>query len=135
MVDLDEGVPRPLTRNSYSDVFPTWFPNGKQIAFVSDRDGDDEIYLSGVTDAIAVVHGGAGNDIIHGTATLNPIMIDGENESDQLFGDGGNDFLFGEAGPDQLFGGIGIDMLDGAELSMNASLILSSRIFLICSTL
>lgn len=36
-----------LTRNPAIDGFPVWSPNGRQIAFVSDRDGNGytEIYV------------------------------------------------------------------------------------------
>jgi Tol biopolymer transport system component len=34
-----------LTYNNASDSFPTWSPDGTRIAFGSDRDGNDEIYI------------------------------------------------------------------------------------------
>jgi TolB protein len=41
-------IVRRLTRNRWSDFLPRWSPNGRRIAFVSDRDGDDEIYVMNV---------------------------------------------------------------------------------------
>jgi TolB protein len=37
------GIKR-LTTNSALEETPAWSPNGKKIAFVSDRDGNSEIY-------------------------------------------------------------------------------------------
>jgi len=34
-----------LTNNTYSEFSPTWSPDGSKIAFVSDKDGDAEIYV------------------------------------------------------------------------------------------
>jgi TolB protein len=34
-----------LTANRVSDFSPRWSPDGRRIAFVSDRDGDDEIFV------------------------------------------------------------------------------------------
>jgi Tol biopolymer transport system component len=36
---------RNLTRNPSIDQSPQWSPDGRRIAFVSDRDGDEEIYV------------------------------------------------------------------------------------------
>ncbi len=34
-----------ISNNSHCDYFPVWSPDGERIAFVSDRDGDWEIYV------------------------------------------------------------------------------------------
>ena len=36
---------RRLTDNSGDDWFPSWAPDGQSIAFTSDRNGNDEIYV------------------------------------------------------------------------------------------
>ena len=37
-----------LTHNDSKDTFPAWAPDRRRIAFVSDRDGNDEIYVMNV---------------------------------------------------------------------------------------
>ncbi len=39
------GPPVALTPGSANDTAPRWSPDGTQIVFVSDRDGNREIYL------------------------------------------------------------------------------------------
>jgi Tol biopolymer transport system component len=34
-----------LTNNSSADIDPAWSPNGKKIVFISDRDGDMEVFI------------------------------------------------------------------------------------------
>ncbi|HUT15915.1 MAG TPA: hypothetical protein VMY98_06690, partial [Anaerolineae bacterium] len=41
----DGSDPRRLTEDPGNDLSPTWSPDGKRIAFVSDRDGNKEIYV------------------------------------------------------------------------------------------
>jgi Tol biopolymer transport system component len=47
---------RRLTDNTASDFAPAWFPGGKKIAFTSNRDGNNEIYVmdADVCDASAL---------------------------------------------------------------------------------
>ena len=40
----DGSVVVQLTHNSADDDIPAWSPDGRRIAFHSDRDGDSEIY-------------------------------------------------------------------------------------------
>ncbi|MBN1976782.1 MAG: PD40 domain-containing protein [Anaerolineae bacterium] len=45
IMDVDGSNRRNLTENSASDVHPTWSPDGRYIAFASNRDGNFEIYV------------------------------------------------------------------------------------------
>ena len=47
VMDIDGKNQRRLTKNPNSDWFPSWSPDGKRIAFASDRDGNFnyEIYV------------------------------------------------------------------------------------------
>jgi Tol biopolymer transport system component len=44
-VNADLSNLKRLTDNAAEDMFPTWSPDGSQIAFQSDRDGNSEIYV------------------------------------------------------------------------------------------
>lgn len=49
VLDLVTGEIANLTNNpDFKDAHPTWSPDDSQIAFVSDRDGNDEIYVMDV---------------------------------------------------------------------------------------
>ena len=41
----DGSQPTRLTRNDAGDISAAWSPDGTQIAFASNRDGNDEIYV------------------------------------------------------------------------------------------
>jgi len=44
-VEMTSGRVRRLTRHSAADLFPEWSPDGGELVFFSQRDGNDEIYL------------------------------------------------------------------------------------------
>ncbi|MCC6602028.1 MAG: PD40 domain-containing protein [Anaerolineae bacterium] len=49
VLDLETDALANLTNNpDFKDSHPTWSPDDRQIAFVSDRDGNDEIYVMDV---------------------------------------------------------------------------------------
>ena len=45
VMDADGDNPQNLTNNLHDDWYPSWSPDGKQIAFASRRDGNYEIYV------------------------------------------------------------------------------------------
>jgi dipeptidyl aminopeptidase/acylaminoacyl peptidase len=45
IVDVDGTRVRELTSGSYSDSAPVWSPDGKRIAFLSDRDGTSQLHV------------------------------------------------------------------------------------------
>ena len=44
-MNADGSGQRRLTRNPAGDSAPVWSPDGRRIAFVSERDGNPEIYV------------------------------------------------------------------------------------------
>lgn len=53
LVGVDGGEPRQLTRTDFSESWPTFSPDGTQIAFSGNRDGGREIYRMPVTGGAA----------------------------------------------------------------------------------
>ena len=51
VMDANGGNPQNLTNDPNDDRFPSWSPNGKRIAFVSDRDGPPRYFDIYVVDA------------------------------------------------------------------------------------
>lgn len=47
---LDGGGSFAITRSPAADQRPAWSPDGTQIAFISDRNGDNDIYLKNLSD-------------------------------------------------------------------------------------
>lgn len=45
MVDFDGGAAQPLTSGNQTDASPRWSPDGRRLAFVSDREGSAQIYV------------------------------------------------------------------------------------------
>jgi hypothetical protein len=50
VMDADGTGIVPFTKSPASDRYPNWSPDGKQIVFTSDRDGDYDLYLVEVAD-------------------------------------------------------------------------------------
>ena len=44
IVDRNSKNPKQLTFNTVTDEYPAYSPDGKHIAFSTDRDGNDEVY-------------------------------------------------------------------------------------------
>ena len=49
LVPLDGGYPFPLTYGDYDDTSPRWSPDGRTIAFISNRSGNTALWLIDVT--------------------------------------------------------------------------------------
>ncbi|MBV6399945.1 MAG: Protein TolB [Anaerolineales bacterium] len=45
LVNIENGETRVLAANPAMDFYPAWSPDGNRLAFVSDREGNEEIYL------------------------------------------------------------------------------------------
>jgi len=82
-----------IFNDNYSDTNPVWSPDGKQIAFISSRDGDNDIY---VMDA-------DGSNLINLTADPSPLlasllyMIDKGNDAWPAWSPDGSQIVFSSA--------------------------------------
>ena len=58
VMNTNEKKPIKLTKGPASDITPVWSPDGRKIAFSSDRDGDNEIYVMNAdgTNPIQLTH-------------------------------------------------------------------------------
>ena len=45
MINADSGTVTRLTNSAGEDEAASWSPNGSQLAFASNRDGDYEVYI------------------------------------------------------------------------------------------
>ncbi len=45
LINADGKNPHPLTGSRLGEAYPAWGPNGRSVAFVSERDGNEEIYI------------------------------------------------------------------------------------------
>jgi Ca2+-binding RTX toxin-like protein len=138
-MDADGQNQTRLTNNPFTDAYPTFSPDGKKIAFTSNRDGGNyEVYvmdadgqnqtnISNKNNAdfepdwgVAVqdkpqctITGTEGADTLNGTPGND--VICGLGGSDTINGAGGDDTIHGGAGADVATGGAGKDVLLGGE--------------------
>ncbi len=61
VMDTDGGNQRRLTNNRHDDWSPSWSPDGKRIALVSDRDGHPDVIPGWFTSEIYVMDNDGGN--------------------------------------------------------------------------
>ena len=61
VMDADGGNQRRLTNNRHDDWSPSWSPDGKRIALVSDRDGHPDVIPGWFTSEIYVMDADGGN--------------------------------------------------------------------------
>ena len=61
VMDADGGNLQRLTENRHDDYSPSWSPDGKRIAFVSDRDGHVHVIHGRPTSEIYVMNADGGN--------------------------------------------------------------------------
>jgi hypothetical protein len=54
VMDVDGAGIIPFTKSPAADRYPTWSPDGSQLVFASDRDGDYDLYLVETTDRAKV---------------------------------------------------------------------------------
>ena len=112
--------------------------NGQSITFntaditaidIDGGRGNDRIWVDVAVTANAVIHGGDGNDRLHGGGGSDTITgdkgndriyggagndtISGGNGNDWVWADDGDDVAHGDAGNDHVFGGLGNDQLFG----------------------
>src|SRR5437764_10671117 len=64
---LSGGEPRQLTNDEHSSANPRWSPDGDKLAFISARDGEDQIWTmdisSGALKKITTISTGAGDPV------------------------------------------------------------------------
>jgi Tol biopolymer transport system component len=121
------------------DFEPAFSPNGARIVFVTNRDGNLEIYsmnpngseVSRLTNNAATdsdpdwgrppctISGTSGDDVLNGTPAADVICgLGGEDRlrgfegSDEVRGGSGNDIVYGGAGEDCVFGEAGDDIVN-----------------------
>ena len=61
VMDADRGNQQKLTNNPSNDKYPSWSPDGKRIAFQSDRDGHPDVIPGWFTSEIYVMDNDGGN--------------------------------------------------------------------------
>jgi Tol biopolymer transport system component len=65
VMDIDGSGVVPITKSPGTDRYPRWSPDGRQLIFTSDRDGDFDLYLVEVADRqnVDIVTNNVDNDV------------------------------------------------------------------------
>jgi len=82
LYDLDRGKTRRLTNDEYAELQPAWSPDGKEIAFVTDR------FTTNLSDFSIGDYRLAEMDLATGTITPLPYLADAKNINPQWSPDG-----------------------------------------------
>lgn len=81
------------------------------LGYAAGYGGNDT--LSGIADAMNMLYGGDGDDVLTGRGERDQLF--GQHGNDTLYGNGGDDVLSGGEGDDLIHGGTGNDLLTGGR--------------------
>ncbi|MEW6155801.1 MAG: hypothetical protein AB1813_00100 [Verrucomicrobiota bacterium] len=116
LIVFQEGVDSPVSINGGSGndtiVYDGVGVSG-DTSFIWGDSGNDTITIGDAFQALAMIFGGSGNDLIEGSPVAD--MIFGDSGHDQLIGGRGNDTISDSDGMNVIIGGLGNDTINGGS--------------------